>query len=389
MTGGVPANTVGRMSMPRNPFTIDRIEVYPLRARAGRMPEMSLAAMPDRPGLLVRLDARDGAYGWGEIWCNFPPRANRHKADLVEDVIAPVLTGRTFRSPDAVQAFCRARLSRYALHVGQRGAFEHCFAGIDIAAWDLALRASGLTAAACFGLAEAVAAPYASSVNADGFETTAGAALERGLRSFKLKVGAAPDRDAAFVRRARAFLPAGAGLMIDANQAWSLDRATAFLREVRDVGLAFAEEPLPADAPFDDWRRLAAASDTALAVGENVYGVAAFAGFVDDAGVRYLQPDVAKWGGLSGALALLKTPAAGRAAVWPHYMGAGVGQSAALVLSAVAGDGSRCELDVNPNPLRTDLTDCAFAPVNGRLPLSDRPGLVHEPRADALARFRE
>ncbi|WP_299617292.1 enolase C-terminal domain-like protein, partial [Pelagibius sp.] len=151
------------------------------------------------------------------------------------------------------------------------------------------------------------------------------------------------------------------------------------------------EEPIRADRPLRDWAAVSRAFTAPTAAGENIYGTAAFDAFRDLGGLRILQPDIAKWGGLSGARQVMETAGAANgksAALWPHFMGSAVGQWASLVVSALAGPESRCEFDVNANPLRSELTAEPFAVRDGRIAWPDRAGLVPEPAGEALGRFR-
>ncbi len=77
-------------------FQLAHIDTYPLGARVDQGPLSSLAAMPVRRGCLIRVEDRDGAFGWGEIWCNFPPHGAESRAHLVADVIGPALIGAAF-----------------------------------------------------------------------------------------------------------------------------------------------------------------------------------------------------------------------------------------------------------------------------------------------------
>ena len=51
---------------------------------------------------------------------------------------------------------------------------------------------------------------------------------------------------------------------------------------------------------WPEWQRLAAASPIPLAAGENAIGEAAFAELIASRAVAVVQPDLAKWGGISG-----------------------------------------------------------------------------------------
>ena len=138
---------------------------------------------------------------------------------------------------------------------------------------------------------------------------------------------------------------------------------------------------------FADWRELADDCQVALAAGENIYGVDRFIGFAN-AGVQFLQPDVAKWGGVSGALDLLENLPVG-VSLWPHFMGTAIGQMAALCVTAVACSGAHCELDVNENRLRTELCGRVLEIEQGRINLPSAPGLVVPPEDKSLLEFSD
>ena len=367
-------------------LTLASLDLFPLRASGGVSPSMALAAMQTRPALLLSVTDKNGCTGYGEVWANFPSRANIHKQHLIEDVITPKLQGFTYCEPQEAVIYLRDTLEIYFLHIGQERVFEHILAGIDTALWDLALRSAGCSFAEHMGLPPH-AQCYASSINPEDLEARFREHAGYGQMAFKLKLGFGDDRDIAFVERACRHCPHGARIMIDSNQIWQPDHAARMLKRLEGFNLCFAEEPLPANAPVCAWERLARATSIPLAAGENIYGAANFQSMVD-AGVQYLQPDVAKWGGISGILGLVDDlPASVR--LWPHFMGTAVGQMAALSISAAAGDGSVCEMDVNTNPLRTDLCGDILSIRNGAVPLPDTPGLVVMPESGKLSEFSD
>lgn len=348
---------------------------------------MALGTMPTRPALLVRLEDTSGCFGWGEVWANFPPRANLHKAHIIEDVVASHLTALTFTDPREVGESLRAKLSLFFLHVGQVHVFEHILAGLDAAVWDLALRAAGVSFSEFMGLAHPRAQSYATSINAEDLERLIPHHAALGQKHFKLKIGFAAHGNAEIVARASELCPSGARIMVDSNQSWSLTEAKTALSAIEGYDPFFAEEPLRADAPLKEWEALAAATSIPLAGGENIYGVADFL-TMSRAGLRVLQPDVAKWGGVSGALALADAVPEG-VQIWPHFMGSAVGQMAALSISAAVGQGSACEVDVNANPLRTALCGDAITVRDGAVALPSEPGLVLPPRPESLNLFAD
>jgi L-alanine-DL-glutamate epimerase-like enolase superfamily enzyme len=366
-------------------IAIAEVALYPLRAAGGVSPQMALGTMPTRPALLIRISDTDGCHGWGEVWANFPPRANTHKAHVIEDVFIPELQGMSFTDPSEVATMLRRKLTLYFLHVGQLVVFEHLLAGLDIALWDLALRKAGKTFTGFFGIDSRTVATYASSINDVDLESLIPHHASLGQRQFKLKIGFQPDGGKALLQKAASLCPGDAQLMVDCNQSWSPAQAQRLLPELESFEPVLVEEPIPASAAIDDWSAVSRATRIPLAAGENVYGVESFIA-LGNAGVTYLQPDVAKWGGISGALQLAENLPAGTR-LWPHFMGTAVGQYAALSLTLYAGADSICELDVNPNPLRTELCGDALSIEDGNITLTHDCGLVCEPHATALAAF--
>ena len=367
-----------------NDITLSCVALYPLNATGGVSPNMALGQMAVRPALLLKLVDKDGCFGWGEIWSNFPPRANLHKAHLMEDVVNRHLIGAQFAVPTELIDKLRQTLSVYFLHIGQREVFEHILAGIDTAAWDLCLRKAGTNFADFMGISSQ-AQCYASSLNPDDLANRLTKHADFGQTEFKLKIGFETNEDVKFVADAANRLPENSHLMIDSNQSWDVSSAVRVLQRLEEFDLLFAEEPIRADCAAKDWESLASQTNIALAAGENIYGVAHFLEMAE-AGVKYLQPDVAKWGGISGALNLAEKMPDG-CVLWPHFMGSAVGQQAGLAISSAIGNASKCEMDVNENALRSELCADALIIENGSVALSDAPGLLTPPSEDALALF--
>lgn len=368
----------------KHDVTLSSVALYPLNAKGGVSPNMALGQMPVRPALLIKLTDSDGCFGWGEIWSNFPPRANLHKTHLMEDVVNHHLIGKKFAAPSELIAQLRSTLSVYFLHIGQTEVFEHILAGIDTAAWDLCLRNANVNFAEFMAISNQ-AQCYASSLNPDDLSKRLDAHADMGQTEFKLKIGFEAESDISFVANASAQLPDNGHLMIDSNQSWDVSSASSLLQRLEEYSLLFAEEPIRADCPVTDWEKLASQTNIALAAGENIYGVAQFLEMAN-AGVRYLQPDVAKWGGVTGALELAEKLPDG-CVLWPHFMGSAIGQQAGLAISAAIGDASKCEMDVNENVLRSSLCPDALHIHNGCVVLSEEAGLVTPPSDEALTLY--
>ena len=88
-----------------------------------------------------------------------------------------------------------------------------------------------------------------------------------------------------------------------------------------------------------------------------------------------VQPDAAKWGGISACLPVARRIIDTGQSHCPHYLGGGIGLLAsAHLLAAVGGDGL-LEIDANPNPLHTMLHGPLGMITEGRVTLGSEPGL--------------
>ena len=147
-----------------------RIEVYHFKAPINEPIITSFGSIPARNALLVRIEDDDGAFGWGEIWANFPPAGAECKVSLLETILIPATLGRTWSSPTAALIDLTQRMRRNALQSGEPGPFASCIAGIEVALSDLAARKAGLPLWEALGRRDAPEPllAYASNLNPSG-----------------------------------------------------------------------------------------------------------------------------------------------------------------------------------------------------------------------------
>ncbi|MXZ69032.1 MAG: mandelate racemase/muconate lactonizing enzyme family protein, partial [Acidimicrobiia bacterium] len=353
-------------------FTIESLTVDVYRAPVTRPVRTSFGSMPDRPAVIVTALSADGIQGYGEVWCNFPEPAAGYRADLITRVLAPAIVGRPWQGPEAVFHHLSEGFRLVGIQAGEPGPFAQCIAGIDIALWDMAARRARLPLWRFLGGSGSGRVPaYASGIGPEDPAGQAAAARAQGHRAFKLKVGFGKRRDLARLARRRSELGRGTAIAVDANQAWSPGEARSMIRSLAPYAPAWLEEPIPADRPDADWRNLADGSPIPLAGGENLVGEAAFDTAIETGALAVIQPDVTKWGGISGCL-----PGAGRVLAagrryCPHHLGAGIGVLASAHLLAAAGGDGLLEVDSNPNPLREGLARPFPRLTEGTLFLTD------------------
>ena len=100
-----------------------------------------------------------------------------------------------------------------------------------------------------------------------------------------------------------------------------------------------------------------------------------------------VQPDLAKWGGISRGLPLARRIRAAGLRYCPHFLGGGIGLLASAHLLAAAGGDGLLEIDANDNPLRTLLMGPLERVAGGACRLGDEPGLGVVPDLRALRPF--
>ena len=140
-------------------------------------------------------------------------------------------------------------------------------------------------------------------------------------------------------------------------------------------------------APDDAWLQLAKKTPIPLATGENIMSNDTFERYIAAGAISHLQPDIAKWGGISDVLIHSRNALQEGITVSPHFLGGGIGLLAsAHVLAAIGGDGFQ-ECDANPNPLREHIV--AIPEVNnGNMSIPMESGFGVEPQWENIAEYR-
>ena len=194
-----------------------------------------------RRGLLVRLDAEQGAVGWGDA-APLPGFSTETLDDVVEHAhaAAPAWTGTHL--PESGNDLSQ---SLSALSTG-----ADCPASLQFAAEsalvELLAATRGPSLASVLGVPRSTVSLNALITDPDNEGAAQAARLrEHGYRAVKVKVGRASVEDEVeWLRAIREALGKGIALRADANRAWSLDQAVAFAEATRNGEIAYVEEPL-------------------------------------------------------------------------------------------------------------------------------------------------
>ncbi len=208
--------------------------------------------------------------------------------------------GRDVHETEAVWAAIWADINFF----GQSGIAIFGLSAIDMAMWDLRGKAAGLSVARLLGLRRTRVPAYASgglylSRTVDELGSEAQALVSRGFAAVKVRVGSASlDEDFARVRTVREAVGPDIGLMIDANQGLSVERALRLGRRIEDLGLLWFEEPVSVHDLVGS-AAIAAALDTPIASGETEYTRMGFKGLIAAKAADVLMPDLMRVGGVT------------------------------------------------------------------------------------------
>ncbi|HEY1800691.1 MAG TPA: mandelate racemase/muconate lactonizing enzyme family protein [Terriglobales bacterium] len=368
---------------------ITRVETFVYRAPIATTIKTSSPTMPDPATVLVRIEDSDGAFGWGEVWGDSPCLGAEYRACLLDTVLADRLLGcDSNASPSVFWADADRALHIQCLRTGEPGAFAAALAGLDIAMNDLAARRADVPLWKYLGGNDgSPVRVYASGIHAGSCSLElVRDARRKGFRAFKIKIGCGDGQDVATLERVAEKLATDEWLMADADQAWDITSACRIAGLLSELPLSWIEEALAADRPSWEWAQVKAASDAPLAAGENLRGVLTFQKLIADGYLSVFQPNMCKWGGFSGTLAVGRAIIAADRAFCPHHSAGGVGLIASLHLLATVRGPGLVKVDINPNPLREELLSDVLCIRDGSAELPAAPGLGFTPN---LAAFRE
>jgi L-alanine-DL-glutamate epimerase-like enolase superfamily enzyme len=351
----------------------------------------------ERHLVLVRITTDAGQTGWGEavtMW----PEASRATQAIIEG-LAPLLVGRD----PGDHAALHAAMIEHTWWYGVGGITSFAISALDIALWDLAARAAGVSLLRLLGGAVHERLPVLVSCHAmladlDAMATTmagwvrdscaAGIKIGFGKRG-AARLGASHERDVAFVAAMRRELGPDKAIMVDIGAAvrWDVHTAIRRTRAFEEYGIDWIEEPLGADAP-EAYATLRQHTSTRIAYGEREWTPRGVQRIVGTGTVDVVGVDPGRCEGITGWRAAAAHARAGGAQINAHAWSSAIVTAASVALSFASPHCRQIEIKPLPNPMQHELAAQPITPAGGYFTPPQAVGLGVTVLDDVLERYR-
>jgi mandelate racemase len=285
----------------------------PLRFALGT----SAAIVKAVPLLLVDLNTQQGIVGRCYLFC-YTVSGARAIANHIADV--EQLAAGQVAAPLAVSRMLSRRLDL----LGVTGTVRMALSAVDIAIWDALAKSLGQPLATVLGSSPRPVPAYDSRglglMRPDDLAAEAEALLAKGLKALKLRLGYPTlHEDLAALRAVRRQVPPDVLIMVDYNQALTVNESVARGLALQQEAITWIEEP----TRHDDYKgnaAIAGALDVPLQLGENFNGPEAMLHALAAEACDYVMPDVARIGGVTGWMQAAALAAARNIEMSSHLM---------------------------------------------------------------------
>ncbi len=318
---------------------------------------------------LITVTTESGLYGVGSAYSH---------PDLVK-IIAEGHLARHLRGQNALDTErLWAQSYEFTRWYGRKGAAMSTIGGIDIALWDLRGKVERQPVYRLLGGRDPSVRAYASGLfwaaDTDRLAEEVASARAQGFTSVKMRLGRDPDYDRRAVTTVRRALGEGGQILVDGSHRYDVEGARRLAADIQPLGVGWFEEPFP---PEDLARYVALRNDCALplAAGENEFGFQGFAELARAGAVDIMQADACRTGGISEVMRVANLASSLGLRLAPHTWSDAVALTANAHAVAAAPTGFTVEVDRTGNPFIDELLTDPLSVIDGRLRLSDRPGL--------------
>lgn len=249
--------------------------------------------------VLVTLHTDDGALGSAYV-AGFT-RAQARAIHFMVDELTPHIRG----LPITETTKAWQEMNRASQLLGRGGAGTAAMSALDIAMWDAKALRLGAPLHELLGTARRQIPAYASdgcwlSQDPKKVASEAGEFVDEGFGAIKVRLGRARlEHDLEVLDMVRSSVGPEVELLVDANQAWTLDVAKRAGRQLESRGITWLEEPLSVDDVLG-LSELRQCLTLQIVAGESVHLPSGIEALIRHRAVSVLMPDIQRIGGITG-----------------------------------------------------------------------------------------
>jgi L-alanine-DL-glutamate epimerase-like enolase superfamily enzyme len=353
------------------------IEAIPLAIPMKPMNPPSAWTAGARKQIVVRVHTDEGLSGLGEAFAYGAPLA---VCNVIEESLAPMLLG---QDPGRIDHLADL-MHRGTMIYGRRGLAMFAISGVEIALWDLLGKTLGAPVYRLLGGAVRPRLPVYASLLRYGSPAEVAEACRHCARQghTMLKLH---QTDVESVRTAREAVGPTVELMLDTNCPWTPDEAIAMARALAPYRLFWLEEPVWPPEDYAGLARVATATDTPIALGENESTLFGFREIVGQRAGDILQPSITKVGGISEFRKIAALAQAANLALAPHSFYFGPGLAATLHVAATLGGAMPVEFPTGE--YEVPFLTRPITARDGWVEVPHGPGLGVEVNEEAIRRY--
>lgn len=329
----------------------------------------------------VRVRTVEGDEGWGQV--------STYNADITSQIVHRHIAPHTLgQDASDLKGLTQTVLEREHKFPGSY--LYRALCGVDTALWDIHGKRAGKSVANLLGSTRNSFPVYASSMRRDitpEEEAERFVALREqfGYTSFKFRVGREcghdvdqwPGRTEEIVKKIRETLGDDVTLLVDANSAYTPQKAIEVGHLLQDYGISHFEEPCPY-WELDWTKQVKDALDLDVSGGEQDNNMVVWGQIIKDRVVDIVQPDICYMGGITRSLEVAKLAEAAKIPCTLHCANLSlVTLFSAHFMAAINNPGKYLEFSIEGldyYPWQTGLFDPGYEIVDGDLILSDKPG---------------
>jgi L-alanine-DL-glutamate epimerase-like enolase superfamily enzyme len=341
----------------------------------------------DRYTLIVKIEAKDGAVGWGEgiaMW----PEACKASELIVREGLFPVI--KDYSPLDVEKCWHAMREHIWWYGYKNAGIANFALSAIDIALWDLKAKNTGQPLVKLLGgkITERLPANASIHVNqptiAESIRDIENY-IDQGFQSVKLgfgkkgpsKVGkVSPDYDVDFIRQVRLALGDEPDIMVDIGNGvqWEVPTAVKTTKRMEEYNIRWIEEPLyPTD--IKGYQALRSQTHTMIGGGEREWSYESYKRLLQYDCIDVFGIDPGRVQGITGYKKIQDVVSASHRYVNAHAWSTAITTAASLHCSLASNNCLVFELKPIPGPVQFDLVEKPIIQEDGWVSLDDGPGL--------------